>query len=103
MVTAMARIFQVPTLGEAQVRVALVHDRGQADLWVHRVSSRGLAQGDARWYITRDRHEATAWVYFCSIGMAQVLVSFVDTYGEAGWRDPKHARRGCFASRGGFG
>ncbi|KGI78281.1 DUF6150 family protein [Oleiagrimonas soli] len=98
----MARIYQVWTMGEADVRVALVHDRGQADIWVHRVSSWGLAQGDTRWFITRERHDATAWVYFCSIGMAQVKVCFVDSYGEAGWRDPAQARRGLFASRRGF-
>jgi len=97
-----ARIYQVQQMGEAHVRVALVADRGQADLWVHRVDSWGLAQGDARWFITRDRNDATAWVYFGSIGMAQVRVCFVDSYGECGWRDPKHALRGRFASRRGF-
>jgi hypothetical protein len=98
----MARIYQVPNIGEAHVRVALVADRGQADLWVHRVGSWGLASGDARWFITRDRNDATAWVYFGSIGIAQVRICFVDNYGEAGWRDPSHARRGCF-SRTRFG
>jgi hypothetical protein len=97
-----ARIYQVQQMGEAQVRVALVPDRGQADLWVRRVDSWGLAQGDARWFITRDRNDATAWVYFGSIGMAQVLVCFVETYGEAGWRVPEHPLRGRFASRRGF-
>jgi len=81
----MARIYQVPNMGEARIRVALVSDRGQADLLVHRVSSWGMAHGDSRWFITRERFDATAWVYFCSIGMSQVRVCFVDTYGEAGW------------------
>lgn len=58
----------------------------------------GLARGDALWFITRDRSDATAWVYFCSIGMAQVRVCFVDSYGEAGWQDPKHAYRGRFGA-----
>ena len=98
----MARIFQSRNMGEAHVRVALVTDRGQADLWVHRVSSWGLAQGDERWFITRDRNDASVWVYFCSLGMAQVRVCFVDSYGEAGWRVADHPRRGCF-SRAGFG
>ena len=98
----MARIYQVQLLGEAHVRVALVADRGQADLGVRRVDSWGLARGDERWFITRDRDTATAWVYFCSPGLAQVQVCFVHGYGEAGWRDPRHARRGCF-SRSGFG
>lgn len=102
MVIRMARIYQVQNMGEADVRVALVAERGQADLWVRRVSSWGMAQGDARWFITRDRNDATSWVYFGSIGEAQVLVCFVDSYGEAGWRDPARARKGCFASRRGF-
>lgn len=96
----MARIYQTQTMGEADVRVALVTDRGQADLWVRRVSSWGLARGDALWFITRSRHDATSWVYFCSIGMAQVLVCFVDDYGEAGWRDPARAKSGLFLRRG---
>ena len=99
-VIRMARIYQVQTMGEADVRVALVPDRGQADLWVHRVDSWGLARGDALWFITGARHDATAWVYFCSIGMAQLQVCFVDTYGEAGWRDPQRARKGFFSRRG---
>lgn len=97
----MARIFQVANMGEAHVRAALVADRGRADLWVHRVTSWGLAQGDERWFITRNRQDATAWVYFGSVGLAQVLICFVDSYGEAGWRLPNHPRRGCF-SRAGF-
>jgi len=98
----MARIYQVPNMGEAHLRVALVSDRGQADLWVHRVDSWGLAQGDARWFITRNRHDATTWVYFTSIGMAQLLVCFVDSYGEAGWREASHKFKGRLASGGRF-
>jgi hypothetical protein len=82
----MARIYQAATMGEAQVRVALVSTRGMADLLVHRVSSWGLARGDALWYITRDKQDATAWVFFTSIGMAEVKICFVDNYGEAGWQ-----------------
>lgn len=90
----MARIYQTATLGEAQIRIAMV-SRGVADLLVHRVSSRGLAHGDARWYITRDRHDATVLIATCSQGMADVCVCFVDSYGEAGWvRD--HRLRGRF-------
>jgi hypothetical protein len=64
-------------------------ERGSADLLVHRVSSWGLASGDARWYITRDRQAATALIYFTSQGMAQLKVCFVDSIGEAGWQVPK--------------
>lgn len=88
----MARIYQTVDMGEAAIRVAIVDDPGRADLWVHRVESWGLARGDALWYITRDKQEATAWVYFGGEGFAQVLVSFVDNYGEAGWRRPNPYR-----------
>jgi len=81
----MARIYQAASMGEATGRVALT-SRGEADLLVHRVTSRGYAHGDALWYITRDRHEATAIAYFCSVGMAQIKVCFVDSQGEAGWQ-----------------
>lgn len=80
----MARVFQTATLGEAQIRVAIV-SRGLADLLVHRVDSWGAAQGDALWLITRDRHQATALIHTCSMGMAEVNICFVDTYAEAGW------------------
>lgn len=82
----MARIYQTFDYGEAQLRAAVVTDRGTADLWVHRVSSWGLARGDALWYITRDKQEANLWVYFDTFGAAQLRICFVDTYGEAGWR-----------------
>lgn len=81
----MARIYQAATMGEAHVRVAIVA-RGTADLLVHRVSSFGLATGDGLWFITRDQQEATAWVFFTSIGMAEVKICFVDSYAEAGWQ-----------------
>ena len=81
----MARIYQAATLGEADFRVALVANREEADLLVHRVSSLGLAAGDCLWFMTRERQVATSSIYFVSIGMAHLLVHFVDTYSEAGW------------------
>ena len=86
----MARVYQAASMGEAQLRVAIVNDRGQADLLVHRVGSWGLAHGDALWFITRNKQDATVWIFPCSIGMAQVRVYFVDNYAEAGWL---HAHR----------
>ena len=83
----MARIYQTTSMGEARLRVALVGNQGEADLLVHRVSSWGSAHGDALWYITRDKQEATAWLYFTSVGMAQVKVCFVDSQASAGWQD----------------
>jgi len=75
-------------MGDAHVRVALV-ERGKADLLVHRVSSRGLAYHETRWFITRNKQDADLYVYFTSEGMAQLKVCFVDTYGEAGWQRQK--------------
>lgn len=75
-------------MGGADVRVAIV-PRSNADLLVHRVSSWGLAQGDALWYLTRDRQDATSRVFFVSQGMAQLKICFVDSYGEAGWQVPR--------------
>lgn len=83
----MSRIYQSPTMGDAHMRVALVTDLGHADLLVHRVGSWGLATRPWFWYITRDKQDANVYVYFCSIGMAQLKVCFVDTYGQAGWVD----------------
>jgi hypothetical protein len=82
-------------MGEARVRVALVDRPGEADWWVYRVGSWGEASGDSYWYITRDKQDATAWVYFCSLGLAQVSVCFVSNRGEAGWRR-EHPLRGRF-------
>lgn len=84
----MARVYQAATMGEAHIRVALVSQRCTADLLVHRVSSFGLAVGDCLWFITRDQQEATVWVFFTSLGMAEVKVFFVDNYAEAGWQKP---------------
>lgn len=91
----MAIIFQTPSMGEAHIRVAIVSERGQADLLVHRASSRGLANGDARWYITREKQDATCWVFFTAIGMAQVKICFVNNFGEAGWQK-QHQYQGRF-------
>ena len=91
----MTRVWQSPTMGDAHLRVALVTDRGQADLLVHRVRSWGLASGPARWFITRNKQDADVYVHFCSLGMAQLRVCFVDSYGEAGWtHEGPHAARG---------
>lgn len=84
----MAQVFQAATMADAQIRAALVESRGMADLCVHRVRTKGQARGDALWYITRDRNEAGVRIWFGSIGMSQIKICFVDSYGEAGWRLP---------------
>lgn len=91
----MARVYQTASMGEAHVRVAIVADRGMADLLVHRVDSWGLARGDGLWFIARDRQDATVWIFPCSVGMAEVRVCFIDTFAGAGWRAP-HRLQGRF-------
>ena len=82
----MARIFQTASLGEAHLRVALVNQPGEADLWVNIVSSWGWAAGEALWFICPSKQEANAWVYFGSIGMAQLKLAWVAHPGQAGWQ-----------------
>lgn len=89
----MAIIFLSATMGDANLRVAVVGERGFADLWVCRVDSRGLATSAARWFITPDRQMANTVVHLCSRGMAQLTVCWVDGMGEAGWRVPDHPLR----------
>jgi hypothetical protein len=88
----MARIYQAATMGEADVRVAIVGERGAADLLVCRVGSWGMAQGDALWFITRNRQDATASVFFTSQGLAELKVCFVTSQAEAGWQRPGRFR-----------
>jgi Family of unknown function (DUF6150) len=88
----MARIYQTELMGEAHIRVALTASRGEANLLVHRVNSWGLAHGDALWYITRDKQDATALVCFTSPGLAQLKICFVDNYSEAGWQGASRYR-----------
>jgi hypothetical protein len=74
-------------MGDANFRVALVGNQGEADLLVCRVGNWGSAHGDALWFITRDRQEATARLYFTDVGMAQIKICFVDSQGAAGWQE----------------
>lgn len=92
----MARVYQTKEMGEAHIRAALVENQGEADLCVHKVSSWGLANGDALWYITDNKQDADVWVYFGSQGMSEVKVYFVDNYGMAGWQVAKHRLKGRF-------
>ena len=91
----MARIYQAASMGEAHMRVAIVDNRGEADLLVYRVNSWGMAYGDHLWFITRNKQDATAWVFFTSPGFAQIKICFVDNRSEAGWQRPSRFQ-GCF-------
>lgn len=88
----MARIYQAATMGEADVRVAIVDNRGEADLLAWRAGSWGMAHGDALWFITRNRQDATACVFFTSQGFADLKVCFVNGKNEAGWQRPNRFR-----------
>ncbi len=92
----MTRVFQTLAMGDAHVRAALVRDPGQADLLVRRVDSWGLAGHGALWYITRRRQDAEVLVHFCGLGMAQLRVCFVPSYGQAGWVAADHPARRFF-------
>ena len=92
----MAIIFQVASMGEAHIRVAIVAERGKADLLVHRVTSRGLASGAALWFVTRDKQEAQTWIFPCSEGMAELKICFVPSRGESGWVTQNHRLSGRF-------
>jgi len=63
------------------------------------LASLGLAHGDAQWFITRERQDATASVYFTSQGFAQLTICFVDQASEAGWARP-HRYKGCLSHGG---
>lgn len=80
----MPRVYASPTMGDARILVALVSDLGQADLLVHRVGTWGLATRPWLWYMA-PKQDANLYVHFCSLGMAQLVVCYVDTYGQAGW------------------
>jgi hypothetical protein len=93
----MARIYVTNTMGEAQVRVAVVARQGDADLCVFRVKSWGLATGDARWFITTDRQAANKHIFIAPERFSEVKICFVQDQSEAGWRDHASARRGLFS------
>ena len=91
----MTRVFQTNAMGEAHVRIALV-SKGEADLLVHRVDSWGLALGAGRWFFTRDKQEASVWVFVGTPEMAQLRVCFVELIGESGWVKPGHRLANVF-------
>ncbi len=82
----MAKIYQTFSFADAQCKVHITSDKGAADLWVYNVSSRGLASSDPLWYVTENRAEASTRIYFCSRGMSELIVYFVQNRLEAGWQ-----------------
>ena len=84
----MASIYQTTNRGEASLRVYITPRREEADLWVYSPTLRGQADSDSLWYITTNRHKASQLCYFGSRAEAQLIVHFVESVGEAGWRRP---------------
>ena len=89
----MAVVFQTFSYADAQVRVHVTTDRGRADLWVHVVEQRGLSSGDAAWYMTANRAEASSRIYLCSRAVADLTVCFVSSRAQAGWQCRQNLRR----------
>lgn len=84
----MAIIYQTFLRPDANYCFHVTQERGLADLRVYSVTSKGMAYGDKLWFITRLRGEATSRIYFGSRGQAELVIYFVDNWGEAGWQRP---------------
>lgn len=84
----MARVYQTYLFGEAQLSIAIVSSVGTAHLKACRVSSWGMARGDALWFLTKDLGQATVKAKFCSVGEAELRICFVPSVGQAGWLQP---------------
>jgi hypothetical protein len=84
----MAKIYQTFSMGEAQYKIHISENKLDADLWVYVVNNRGTAGRNGLWYITNNKLEANIKGYFCSRGMAELIVYFVNVRGEAGWQKP---------------
>lgn len=84
----MAIIYQTFSNPDADYCVHVTAERGLADLRVYAVANKGMAYGDKLWFITRLRGEASSRVYFGSRAQAELVICFVDTWGEAGWQKP---------------
>ncbi len=82
----MAIIYQTYSIAEAHCKAYITQNKGEADLWVYNVGNRGLAYDNSLWYVTNNRSEATARVFFCSRGISQLIVYFVTNKSEAGWQ-----------------
>jgi hypothetical protein len=79
-------------MGDAHIWVTKVTARGEADLLVHRVNDWGWANRPWLWFMA-NKQDANVYVHFCSQGVAQLAVCFVDTYGQAGWVTKDHPCR----------
>ncbi len=88
----MAIIYQTFNFADAKYRVHVTKNPFEADLWANTVNYLGGNSGDLIWYFTLNRDEATCRINLCSYGEAELIVFFVPSFTEAGWRTNKNRR-----------
>ena len=89
----MAVIFQTYSVAEAHLKVHVTQNSGLADLFVYSVSNIGMAKGDALWFMTESRASATSRIYLSVLAEAALVVFFVGTRAEAGWKKKRKLSR----------
>ncbi|MBA58294.1 MAG: hypothetical protein CMQ40_03890 [Gammaproteobacteria bacterium] len=85
----MAIIFQTHSVPDAHMKVHVTKNPGVADLFVYPVSSMGMAKGDALWFITESRARATTRIFLSPLAEAALIVYYVKSQAESGWRNNK--------------
>lgn len=78
-------VFRTTTIGNADLRIAIIDDYRMADLIVRLVDSPGLATDDSTWYMSKTNVSGCMKAYFCSPGMAHISVSFTTNKELSGW------------------
>lgn len=87
-------VYRTATMGDADLRVALTTSIGKADVAFYRVKSRGLATGPYLVFFTSRKADADESWILTSPSVAQCLIVFVDSIGEAGPLTPRGNK--CF-------
>ena len=82
----MAVIFQTYSVSEAHLKVHVTQNSGLADIFVYSVSNVGMAKGDTLWFMTESRARATSRIYLSDLAEAALVVFFVGTRAQAGWK-----------------
>ncbi len=82
----MARIYQTFNITESHLVAHITQVKGKADLCVYVVPNKGLAYGDERWFISKDKGDADKFIFFGSQGQSALNIYFVKTLAEAGWQ-----------------
>ncbi|MFL7794459.1 MAG: DUF6150 family protein [Anaerolineae bacterium] len=91
----MALIKVVESRGSADILACAVQSDHTADLLVYVVKNKAAAIGDAFWCFVKSSPEATSKVCFVdSPSGAHLLVHFVQSRVDAGWRTKLHPLEG---------